>query len=419
MKIKAIEQGIGVKAIEGAIKAIGEPTPDDLALINEYALAKLGAGDVAVYTMQVANDQVDRDGERFSLEVLQDFASTLPGKGLLEGHDWGPVGIGRFFKAWIEPAPGGVNWLMGRAYLLREDTEAAQMIVKLNGGIAAFVSIGFFAPERAEVVDAAGRTYREYRRGLQGQPAEALEASLVFLGAQYDATVVKKMTAALAEKYGKAETGMITAFVRAVDKLVAIVTGKEGRVLSGKNFTKLEGAHNAIGEVLDEARREPPAEGQSAGAGKDATAVETVVGQTTEPQGPATTEGDEMDPKVIEQLTAQIATLTEKLTAMDAKLEASTAKVGELTEALGKVDERIKAMEEGATKAEEQVAEFAEKMVERVENIEVALGTPRAASTDVDGGDGEPKPKSGGGGKKTTREIFGDLFRLQEWTGQK
>jgi len=251
--------GIGLK-VTGLQKVVayGAPSDADLELINKFALKPLTAKDVSVYTLQVCNDQIDRDDERFSLEVLGDFSATLPGKGLLEGHQWGPVGVGLFYKSWVENI-GGVNWVIGQCYLPKASEESAEMIVKLDAGIAKWVSIGFYAPCRMPIygnttdevddkasqsggpvypsvigqpsfdMDSIGREYEciEYQRGPDGEKGESLECSLVFLGSQYDAAVVKSMTSRLED-----------------------AVAKDGRVLNGKNLAKLKAARDAVHDVI-------------------------------------------------------------------------------------------------------------------------------------------------------------------------
>ena len=95
---------IGLKAL-GAGKA---PTPEQMAKINQYALVELAPEQVHVRRYLMAHNGIDRDVERFSEDLLNDFAGTLPGKGFfVEGHpsSWGGKGgpgKGRYFDASVE-----------------------------------------------------------------------------------------------------------------------------------------------------------------------------------------------------------------------------------------------------------------------------------------------------------------------------
>lgn len=148
--------------------------------------------DIQVFTMNLANNQVDRDGERFSEEVLNSFAKTLPEKSFLIGHQWGPPGKGLFYDAAIKTIDG-VQWLQGKFYVLKKYSES--LIDHINAGIYKFVSIGFRAPAIKRIPaddDPSSTAYWEYRN-KDDDEAEALEGSLVWLGAQYNAQVIKSL----------------------------------------------------------------------------------------------------------------------------------------------------------------------------------------------------------------------------------
>jgi len=389
--------GVGVKlAPEQRIKSVGQATPEDMVLINAFALEPLTAKDVCVYTMKVANDAIDRDGERFNLDCLTDFATTLPGKGLLEAHEWGPVGIGLFFQAWVE-ADSGTNWLMGKCYLLKADEEAAEMIVKINGGVAKWVSIGFHCPDRVMIQQQDGAMYHEYRRGPQGEPCESLEASLVFLGAQYDASVVKSMTATL-----EAKVKGITANTE---------DNKQSRLV--KAFASL--LTTVFGEDVKTPGKLPETE-QAA------------------PTVPATTE-DEMNEKDIKDLVAAavaagkveiVALIDEVKAAIDtAKAEFGT-QVKAVTDQVSALDVSVKAVKPEAvaelgTKVaalETGVKEFETAgglIMDRIEGVEAILGM----ATADDGSDVDPAAvaatvpvpaKVADASPKTAKAVFGNTI---------
>lgn len=199
------------------------PTEEDLALINgRFALKPLTADQVYVRRLAVCNDLYDRTGERFPGYYLERFAETLPGKPLLAHHDKGQYPLGRFFRAEVvtepyearetrpgenggEPGRPPVTWLYCWAYLVK--TPANEEIrTQIDAGVYSHVSIGFRWADLA--CDLCGRSYfagecphvidREYdgRRctaTYAGDPGrvEAIEASLVYLGAQYGAVVTK------------------------------------------------------------------------------------------------------------------------------------------------------------------------------------------------------------------------------------
>lgn len=427
MKKDATFSGVGVKALAagGHVKAAQSAEAGDLDLINEYALVPLKAADVSVYTMQVANDQVDRDGERFTVEVLHDFAASLVGKALLEGHDWGPVGIGRFFKAWVE-SQNGVTWLMAKAYLLNEDEDAAEMITKLNGGVASFVSVGFYCPDRVQVQDATGAAYGEYRRGPNGEPGEAIEASMVFLGAQYDAAVVKGITDRLTAERAKAHKSAGAWAV--VKEFASRLLGKQGRVLSEANLSRLRTALDLSEQscsmmdkviasalpVMPEDMPKPMDEPMPMPETAQAIPAPPLVGksETVEAPAPATTQDkgeDEMTPEQIAALKAELLAglkvmvdeaMAKVSETFDAKVAEFSAKVAAVEAEQKEIDESVKALAEDTS-----VEELGSKIIDRIENIELHLGAPRVSEEPAPKTEGEKKPEA-----KANKGVFGKLI---------
>lgn len=167
------------KRFDCRFKMLGAPSPEDLERINaDFTRRPHSAEEIYTFEIYLANDQPDRDRERFPPEVLLGLAGTLVGKSFLFNHERDSYGRGRFYRAELR-TEGEVTWLVGLVYLLRMRQEA--LIADLEGGIARFVSIGFLADPPIPI---KGLPYREYR-----PPVEALEGSLVWLGAQYEARV--------------------------------------------------------------------------------------------------------------------------------------------------------------------------------------------------------------------------------------
>ncbi|NOQ51723.1 MAG: hypothetical protein GQ578_05860 [Desulfuromonadaceae bacterium] len=199
MADKSLNKQIGLKTF-----GKGKQSSDDqLAKINQLALEPLSADQVYVRRFLVAHNGLDRDRERFNDELLEQFAATLPGKGMfLDGHPsgWngsGAPGSGRWFDAGTEfmsPAefkqltgedlklPDEINQvkvLWGESYLLKDISYIDEWTKLIDAGIVSFVSIGFNAPRKSITDDNGNYLYGEYYPN-----GEALEASLVWLGAQ-------------------------------------------------------------------------------------------------------------------------------------------------------------------------------------------------------------------------------------------
>lgn len=180
-----------------------------LTLINaRFALQPVALEDVELRRMALANDALDRTHERFSVAFLERLAATLPGKPVLAHHDKSAWPLGRFFAAYLARDADGTTWLMARWYLLKT-VENAALRRQIDAGIFAHVSIGFRGgeltcdlcgqpfwsdcphwPGQEVVCDGASRACTMTWEDPRGT-AEAVEGSLVWLGAQRDARHVK------------------------------------------------------------------------------------------------------------------------------------------------------------------------------------------------------------------------------------
>lgn len=203
MSGKTYLKAFGLKgAVSGA-----DVTPEMLAKINSYALSPLTAEQVYVRKFLMAHCCIDRDNECFPPEMLDQFAATMPGKSMLEGHDRRSRPCGKWFAAsteemtpdqfkaltGIEPRlPEGatsckVLWSWG--YMLKTPGND-ELISAVDGGVCSHCSIGFAAADLTAVRKEPNgpALYWEYCC-----PGEALEGSLVWLGAQPGATAQKNM----------------------------------------------------------------------------------------------------------------------------------------------------------------------------------------------------------------------------------
>jgi len=188
------------------------PTKRELDLINRFARRPLAADEVYVGESDLCNDRVDRAFERFTPQVLQDFAESLPGKSLLAGHDHGSLPMGLWFDARLRRDEHAVTHLRPSYYIVKtRDNEHHR--TQLDGGVYRYASIGFRAQDL--VCDICGKSWfgwecqhypgKAYDVGGQrvvatahymrsdAQPAEAVEGSMVYLGCQYDAELKAAM----------------------------------------------------------------------------------------------------------------------------------------------------------------------------------------------------------------------------------
>jgi hypothetical protein len=233
---KSINKQIGLKTFGKGKQASDE----QMAKINTFALEPLTADQVYVRRYLVAHNGIDRDRERFNDELLDQFAATLPGKGMfLDGHPggWngsGAPGTGRWFAAGTElmspqefkqhtgediRLPDGINQvkvLWGESYLLKEISYIDEWTKLIDAGIVSFVSIGFSAP-RKTITDANGN----YLHGEYYPNGEALEASLVWLGAQPGASA-KSAKGTQPEQPNREEETRMKEFLQKLEKALGL-----------------------------------------------------------------------------------------------------------------------------------------------------------------------------------------------------
>ena len=105
----------------------GEETrlgPEELEQINRLARRELTAEEVYAFSVRLCDNEVDRDGERFEPETLEELAGLFVGKCGIFDHQWSAKGqAARIYRTELvrEPekltkAGDGYCWLKGYAY---------------------------------------------------------------------------------------------------------------------------------------------------------------------------------------------------------------------------------------------------------------------------------------------------------------
>jgi hypothetical protein len=185
----------------GFVTKMAPAQPSDLDLIKQHTQpgAEIAAEDVLIVQAKLAHDQYDRSHERFPVSYLQRFAETLPGKALLEGHDYNKRPQGRWFDAEVR-ADGDGHALFAKFYV----KSTSELADEIRLGIAKDVSIGFIPDKRlCDVCEKdfdrdcqhfAGQEYdgklATVTYGGDEKKAEAVEGSIVWLGCQPGAQVL-------------------------------------------------------------------------------------------------------------------------------------------------------------------------------------------------------------------------------------
>ena len=131
---------------DGAAQAAAE---EDLAEINRLTKRPLTAEEVYTFRVRLCDNEVDRDGERFSAETLAELAPLFVGKSGIFDHNWSAQEqTARIYHAEVECETGrttaagdGYCCLTARAYMLRNEKNQA-LIEEIEGGIKKEVSVG-------------------------------------------------------------------------------------------------------------------------------------------------------------------------------------------------------------------------------------------------------------------------------------
>ena len=138
----------------------------DMAKINAQALVELKAEDVFAFRIRAADDQVDRDFERFTADALDGLAKLFVGKTVIADHMWSSsMQTARIYDAAVEKM-SGTTVLVLFAYMLRNDQTAAT-IAAVEGGILREVSVGCAMGKATCSICGADKTkvFCEHRRG--------------------------------------------------------------------------------------------------------------------------------------------------------------------------------------------------------------------------------------------------------------
>ena len=189
---------------------LSESENAELALINRYTRKPLDKKDVYVFSVNLCDNDVDRDFECFSLSALNGLAVLFEGKtGIFDHNAKSTLQTSRIFKTWVETdksrkTPFGEFYsvLKARAYMVRTK-ENESLIEEIEGGIKKEVSVSCsVAKALCSVCGADMRQHEcEHTRGktysgslcfaVLKEPYDAYEWSFVAVPAQRAAGVTK------------------------------------------------------------------------------------------------------------------------------------------------------------------------------------------------------------------------------------
>lgn len=201
---------------EAAVAAVGQVSGEDLELINALARRELKAEEVYTFAVRLCDNEIDRDGERFDEDTLEELGKLFVGVSGVFDHQWSAKGqAARIYRTQVVREESltedgrPYRYLKGWAYMMRTGENEA-LIAEIDGGIKREVSVGC-AVERVvcsvcgqELGQCGHEKGEEYGgkvcHGILTGAADAYEWSFVAVPAQRKAGVVKSAGARLEEE---------------------------------------------------------------------------------------------------------------------------------------------------------------------------------------------------------------------------
>lgn len=187
------------------------PEAEDLELINRFTRRPFQAAEVYTFSAVLCDNEIDRDGERFTVEALEELAGLFIGKtGIFDHEASGKNQTARIYAAEVLRQPdrrtkAGEEYscLKAKAYMVRGEKNA-ELIAEIDGGIKKEVSVSCAVAEACCSI--CGKNLRKescaHRKGqfyggklchvVLSKPTDAYEWSFVAVPAQIHAGVVKQ-----------------------------------------------------------------------------------------------------------------------------------------------------------------------------------------------------------------------------------
>ena len=196
------------KAAEIGAEKLSGCDKDELALINGYTRRELGADEVYTFSVVLCDNDVDRDGERFTVESLFALRELFEGKTGIFDHDPSAKNqAARIYSCEVESVPGrktvtGDEYfrLKARAYMPKTDDNRA-LVEAIDSGIVKEVSVGCAVESTlcsvcGQEIALCPHQKGEYYGGTLccgelTHPTDAYEWSFVAVPAQKEAGVIK------------------------------------------------------------------------------------------------------------------------------------------------------------------------------------------------------------------------------------
>ncbi len=229
----------------------GVPPESEIAEINRYARSPLKQEEVYAFTVTLCDNEIDRDGERFTAETLEQLAALYPGKpGLFDHSMKGRDQTARTYRAWVERDEAKRNSLnepytalRARAYMVRTP-ENQSLIAEIDAGIKKEVSVGCAIATKACSICGANRHTEPCAhlpgRFYEGQlchtvlsgAKDAYEWSFVAIPAQPKAGVTKTVKAYSTQEGGSKAMKDWHSVLKNAENGVTLTTEQAGSLLA-------------------------------------------------------------------------------------------------------------------------------------------------------------------------------------------
>jgi hypothetical protein len=180
----------------------------ELAAVNRFALRSLARDEVALFTLDLCHNEIDRHFSRFPDEELETIDRLVPGRPLMERHDLhNSLPRGTFYRSRLHREDARMS-VRPDVYVLRTESNA-EFIRNIEGGVYRETSIGFsFQTPECSVCQhdlrtcdhVPGRSYGDATcHYVMRQVLEVIEGSVVPTGSQGTAFVARSRALPLPE----------------------------------------------------------------------------------------------------------------------------------------------------------------------------------------------------------------------------
>ena len=195
----------------------------ELEKVNRFTRRAVKAEEVYAFPLVLCDNEIDRDGERFSLAALEKLSGLFAGKTGIFDHD--PKGshqTARIYECEVRRDESRITkcgeeytYLYAKAYMMRTESNR-DLITEIEGGIKKEVSVSCSVGRRVCSVCGSDRLesgcgHVKGRRydgkvccDILDEPSDAYEWSFVAIPAQTGAGVTKRMSESVHDDSEKA-----------------------------------------------------------------------------------------------------------------------------------------------------------------------------------------------------------------------